>query len=283
MHKLFKELLNKHLRSDDKAVDLNSILKMSECKGTAKRMSSFWPKEKKKDKRLTLVSHIKNIKNVLQADLLTSCSLTHPSSQTSFPRQDLKTSIVMEFIKVLDESFDLTDSAEADRPVCVRALIKSGVQVQLQLAASATLICGTHTQREGGGGRATRFANKLSVSEHVSPSFPKPFRLPPPPRREGAVLLSLTHTHTSSAFQWSCVLSVCGYGSKADCWRRCQALQPIIKPGIHTGHTCLQDLPHMHCTSLQQKLLTATSIGGKKPYLSGKGSIKKKHQTLRQN
>lgn len=162
---------------------------MSKCKGrnspTTNKCLHGWSLAKKPHKRLTFVPHIRNVKTLVQISLLTSCSLTHPSSQTSFPRQDLKTSIVLEFIKVLDGSFrcflsDLTESVEANGPACGSALIKKGVQVQLQLAASATLISGTHTHtgREGGGVRPERVVNKLEVSEHVFPSFPKPFLLP---------------------------------------------------------------------------------------------------------
>lgn len=267
---------------------------MSKCKGrnspTTNKCLHGWSLAKKPHKRLTFVPHIRNVKTLVQISLLTSCSLTHPSSQTSFPRQDLKTSIVLEFIKVLDGSFrcflsDLTESVEANGPACGSALIKKGVQVQLQLAASATLISGTHTHREGrrwstAGARCQQAGSKRACLPVFSQT------LPPPPPSEGAVLLFLTHT--SSAFQWSCVLSVCGYGSKADCWRRCQALQPIIKPGIHTGHTCLQDLSDMHCTSLQQKLLTDfnQSLEGEKSLiflakaLSKKEKKKKQFQTL---
>lgn len=126
----------------------------------------------------------------------------HPSSPTSFPRQDLKTSIAIEFIKVAwwivcawvawgvvsaSLSSDLIISlcgcgvfflsvCYPAPPVCSSSFIKTRIQIQLWLPASSTLISDSDAQREE---REEGWSVLPTSVRACLPFFPKTFLSPP--------------------------------------------------------------------------------------------------------
>lgn len=134
---------------------------------------------------------------------------THTSSPTSFPRQDLKTSIAIEFISFLQVNKWVQIVQDVTSVVTIWSYSPTstshfGLKQQfpqdknLDAELHTTLISDADAQRakkrgggREGGGRMEHAAKKPSVCEHVSSSFPK------------LVLFSLPFPSRSS-LKWQC-------------------------------------------------------------------------------